>query len=252
MSQNLREMKMNINPARTTMIVWLVITLLAIFGIFAPGIFGMDGFDGGFAISTVCVVLGIIGLVVVWMYSGRAKALDGILRGEKILVHWKYSSTEWQQYADKAYKKEKQDKWQLYLMVVVISVIVGFGFWLFNRDSAAIVFFMLLGLFAFLAVLIFFSTNSNYWQNKKYQGEVYIAHDGAYVNRQLHLWRSWGAQLENVNYAEKEKLLEFTYSVPSRQGRDSFTLRVPVPDGEEKTARKLLEHFNSETAEGNI
>ncbi len=228
------------------MYVWLAVTLLAVFGIFAPSIFGMDGFNGGFALSFVSIIVAVTGIIVVFMYWGRARTLDGILRGEGLLAHWRYKPAEWLAYAEKDYRADKQAKWGLYRLVMVITAVVAFGFWLFHRDSGAIMVGVFLGLGALLAAVIWASTSYDHWQNHRYQGEVYLARDGAYVGREVHLWKGWGASLDDLNYNEQERLLELTYSMPSNTGRNSATVRIAVPPGEEEKARQVLQTLSQQ------
>jgi hypothetical protein len=237
------------NPQRRTAAICWVITALFIFAIFAPSIFGMDGMNGGFAISFLSLVAAITSLVVAIMYQGRASALDRILRGENRLVHWTYDPVEWQAYAEKEYATEKREKRNLFYLVAVISLVVGFGFTIAHPDGGWVVLLVLGGLLVFIAILVLFSTRYNYWMNKKYRGEAYITPDGVYLNRMLHLFRGWGASLEDVSYNEKGKFLAFQYSTPNRNGRSDYTLRVPVPAGKEEEARQVLASFQKE---GNI
>jgi hypothetical protein len=228
-----------INTARRTLNIWIVLTILFVFGIFAPSIFGMDGFNGGFAISTFCVFLAITGLVVIAMYSGRAREADRILKQDNLLAHWKYTTAEWQDYLEKDYHMESHDKWSLYKLVMAITAVVVFGFWLFHRDSGGLMIGIFLGLGLILAVTILLTTNYDHWQNRRHHGEVYITRNGAYVGRRLHLWKGWGASLDDVAYDEAERLLMMSYSMPSRTGRDSATVRIQVPAGQEENARKI-------------
>ncbi|RJO62538.1 MAG: hypothetical protein C4542_03360 [Dehalococcoidia bacterium] len=237
------------NPQRRTAIICWVITALFIFAIFAPSIFGMDGMNGGFAVSFLSLVAAITSLVVAIMYQGRAGALDRILKGENLLAHWKYSLAEWQSYAEKEYATEKREKRNLFYLVAVISLVVGVGFTIAQPDSGWVVLWVLGGLVVLIAFVAFSTTRYNYWMNKKYRGEAYITPDGVYLNRMLHLWRGWGASLEDVSYNESEKFLAFQYSTPNRNGRSDYTLRVPVPAGKEEEARQVLASFQKE---GNI
>ncbi len=175
------------NTAKRTVYIWIGLTIAFIFGIFAPSIFGMDGFNGGFAISFFCIILAITGIIVIMMYWGRARATDSILGGENILAHWSYTTDQWQDYSEKDYQMERGDKWQLYRLVMVITAVVTFGFWLFHRDSGVLMIGIFLGLGALLSCVIWLTTTYDHWQNTKYQGEVYIAQDGAYVGRKPHL-----------------------------------------------------------------
>lgn len=76
-------------------------------------------------------------------------------------------------------------------------------------------------------------------------GEAYITLEGVYLNGQLHLFTGWGARLEKVTSGEEGRSLSFTYSVPVRDGRSDYTLRVPVPSGKEEEARRVISSFQN-------
>jgi hypothetical protein len=234
------------NPQRRTAVICWIITALFVFAFFAPFIFGIDGMDGGFAISFISLIAAITSLVIAIMYQGRAGALDRILKGEKRLAYWKYDPVEWQSFADKEYAREKRDKRNLFYLVAAISLIVGVGFSIAHPDSGFVVLFILGGMLIFIAILVIFTTRYDYWMNKKYLGEAFITPDGVYLNRQLHMWRGWGASLDGVFYNEEEKFLAFQYSTPNRNGRADYTVRVPVPAGKEEEARRVLASFQKE------
>jgi hypothetical protein len=229
-----------INTAKRTLFVWILLTIAFIFGVFAPSIFGMDGFNGGFALSFACIILAITGVIVIFMYWGRARAGDSMLSGDNTLAHWKYLPGEWNDYSEKDFRMDKSAKWGLYRLVMVITAVVVVGFWLFHRDSGGLMLGMFIGLGLLLGSVILLSTNYDHWQNTRYQGEVYITRDGAYVGRKLHLWKGWGATLDEVCYDEPNRLLLLTYSMPSRTGRDSATARILVPQGQEKQVHEIV------------
>jgi hypothetical protein len=234
------------NPQRRTAIICWILTALFVFAIFAPSIFGMDGFNGGFAISFISIVAAITSLIVAIMYQGRAGALDRIFRGESLLAHWKYDPVEWQAYAEKEYVRAKQEKWKLFLLVAVISIVVGIGFTIFHPDGALVTLCVIAGLLLLIVFVILTTTRYDYSMNKKYLGEAYITPDGVYLNRQLHLFRGWGASLDDVSYNEEDKFLAFQYSTPNRTGRSDYTLRVPVPLGKESEAHRVLASFQQQ------
>ena len=99
------------------------------------------------------------------------------------------------------------------------------------------------GLALILAATILITTNYDRWQNRRYLGEVIISRDGVYVNRMLHLWRGWGTTLDKTEYNRQDRMLEFTYSAPSRTGRNYATAWVPVPVGAEAKAEEILASF---------
>ena len=57
-----------------------------------------------------------------------------------------------------------------------------------------------------------------------------------------------GARLDDVSLVREESLLvAFTYSYPSRTGRQSTTVRVPVPAGREGEAERVVAYFTQGT-----
>jgi drug/metabolite transporter superfamily protein YnfA len=207
----------------------------------------MDGMGGGYAISFACLIIGITAFIVIFMYRGRARAVDRMLSGENVLAHWKYAEHEWEEYTEKAYQAETSGKWGLYIFVMVIAAVVCFFFWIFVEDSGTIMLGVMGGLALILAATILITTNYDRWQNRRYHGEVIISRDGVYVNRLLHLWRGWGTTLDRTEYNRQDRMLEFTYSAPSRTGRNYATARVPVPIGLENKAEELLKLFTSDS-----
>jgi hypothetical protein len=247
MAANAKEGAMPFNPQRRTAVVAWILTLLFIFGIFSPGIFGMDGPSGGFAIAVFSLIAAITSLIVAIMYQGRAGALDRILKGEKRLAHWKYAPAVWRDYAEKEHVREKKEKRGLFLMVAVISLVVGIIFTIAHPDAGFVVLGVLLVVVILIAFVAFATTRYDYWMNRKYIGEAYITPDGVYLNRALHLWKGWGASLDDAAYNEEGGYLSFEYSTPNRTGRADYTVRVPVPPGKEDEARQVLAHFNTDS-----
>jgi hypothetical protein len=235
------------NPPLQTLFAWVVITILAIFGIFAPSIFGMDGFKGGFAISTLCLLLVISGVIVIIIYTGRARTLNTILKGENVLAHWKYTPEEWNEYAEKEFKEQKATNKVLFFVIAAFALFFGILFMLFDFDVGKWVMVVMLALIAIIGFTAWFTAWYNYRQNKKYLGETYITKEAIYLNRQLHTWHGLGARLDSVDLSQKKSssLLVFAYSAPTRTGMQEYTVRIPVPRGQEKAAEKMLEYFKN-------
>ena len=59
--------------------------------IFIPETVGVDGFDGGFAISLVFLFVTVTGALAGVMFLGSVSKLDLLLRGEGVLAHWVYN-----------------------------------------------------------------------------------------------------------------------------------------------------------------
>lgn len=104
------ELKLVDNPLIETVMLGFLVSVTGIIMIFGPGFAGIDGFGGGFAISFIGLFVTIFGLVVVGFYYQQAKILDGILRGEGLLVHWTFDDQIWQEYTRKEYAEEISEK----------------------------------------------------------------------------------------------------------------------------------------------
>ena len=233
------------NPARRTLNVWIIITILGIAAVFAPTVFGMDGFHGGYAVSTISFMLVLSGIIVIIIYSGRARTLDKILNGDNLLAHWTYSPEEWSSYADKEYTEEKGEKKALFFIIAGFALFFGVVFMIIDSESGIFVMGVMLALIVVIAFTAWFTAWYNHRENQKYLGETYITEDAAYINRQLHTWSGLGARLDSVdlNRGKSQLLLQFVYSAPTRTGMQEYTLRIPVPKGQEEAAEKIFQHF---------
>ena len=238
----------NDNPPRRTAWVWAVVTIIAICGIFMPPVLGVDGFDGGFAISTISGFIAIMGTVAVVIYSRLAKAVDRALQGDGVLVHWQYSPEEWQEYTEKEYAEDKAAKKGLFLLVAVIAVIVGIGFVIFNPDSLPVIAITITAIIMIIGAAAFISARYDHYRNEKFHGEAFITEDGVYLNRRLHLWKGIGNRFEGASLEianRRQPLLLIEYSALARHGRNYFTVRVPVPEGQGEAAKLVLNEIRA-------
>lgn len=231
------------NPERRTANNLWIITAIAIFAVFAPSIFGVDGPNGGFAVSFLALVVAISCIIAALVYMNRAAALDRLFKDESLLAHWTYTTDEWKQYTEVDYKADSKSKWSLFYIVAVISLVVGLFFLIFAGEGGVLVFFVMLGLIALIAIVAWFSARQVYNQNRSSLGEAFISRDGLSLNRRFHTWKGLAANLDSVAMLEEkgQHLLAFKYSMPSRVGMEERTVRVPVPTGKEEEAKKIVE-----------
>jgi hypothetical protein len=233
-----------VNVPRRTTIAWSVVAVIGTLGIFAPGILGIDGFDGGFALSVLSGFVGIVGITAAVIYGKLARVVGGMLNAENLLAHWKYAPEEWRRYTEAERIEEGAAKRGVFMMISIIAVIVGVGFWLVVRDSAMIILVTIAGIVALVGITAWATTEVNYRRNRRFLGEAYITRDGVYLNRQIHIWKGIGTKLESASWEEKgrpQPVLYFRYSSVSRTGRDYHDARVPVPKGKEESAKKVLD-----------
>ena len=98
------------NPPRRTSLIGTGVILVGIIIIFIPSITGMDGFDGGFALSVGGGLVAVTGIITAIIYARLANAVDHILQNKNVLAHWTYSPQEWRQYTEKEHLEDAASK----------------------------------------------------------------------------------------------------------------------------------------------
>jgi hypothetical protein len=236
------------NPPRRSALIWGGILTAGVIIIFFPTIIGLDGMSGGFAVATGGVFISIFGLVGTIIYLLLAKSLDRITLPENILAYWKYSPEEWKSYTENEHREDASGKRNLFFLVAAISVVVGIIFYAMVQDDPLIIVLIILGIISITGITAYLSTLTAYLHNKKYLGETYIALDGVYLNRQVHIWKGLGNRLEEIGFDEDKETgsrIIIEYSAPGTHNRNSYSVRIPVPPGKESTARGLVNQIAS-------
>ena len=233
------------NPQRTVARVWLGVAVVAAFLTALPFLIGMDGMSGGFALSLVSFFFAISGVIVAIIFGSRAKALDGVVSGKDLLARWRVDPETRKSAIEREYSEEKKAKAGLFLVVLVITVVIGLVFVLVDREAGPIVFLVLLCVLVLVGLVAWSTPRLRRRRSLRATGEILIAKDGAYVNGMFHTWRLLGARLEQALYTEgTPPVLAITYSAPVRYGRQNYTFYAPVPAGEEETGRRVADQLN--------
>jgi hypothetical protein len=233
------------NKQRKIVNVWIVLTLLFIAGIFAPGIFGMDGMNGGFALSFFCGFLAVTGLVVIIIYNKRANRLDKLIHNENVIARWNYTPGEWSSYAELDYSEEKKDKKNLFLVVVVISVIIGVILTVLLKSI--IIFLTIIGIIVIVAIPAFIGPRLKHKRNIKHPGYVLISDNSVYMNGSFYSWDMASASLNEITYDTETvpHCLVITYSYITRYGMQTDTIRVPVPAGKDTEVPGVIQSLRA-------
>jgi MFS family permease len=235
------------NPLMKTVMLGLFVTAVGIAMIFGPGLAGMDGFEGGFAISFIGIMVTILGAIIAALYLQQASILNGILRGEGLLAHWTYGPEMWKEYTQKEYAEEISEKKGLFVIVSAIALFFGFVFWFFDNEAGFFVFLVMLGLIGLVGFTWRFSAWYSRRQNERGIKEAYIARSGVYMNRRLYTWRLLSAKLLGVEIANIRGLLvlKFSFTAFTIPGPQTYTVRVPIPPGQEEAAKTIMHQLNS-------
>jgi hypothetical protein len=225
--------------------LWLILMAVFTFIVFLPSIIGLDGMDGGFAMSFVSGFMVIICIIVILVYRSRAKQLDKILSGEGRIAVWKYTPEEWMRFIAVDFAAEKKAKKMLFILVSAISVIVGIILMIVIKDI--LILFITLGIIPLVSIPAFLAPRMRYRKLQQSESKALIAENGVIVGKMFHLWVQMGARLDSIliDMESDPKIIEFSYSIPTRNGRQEEVARVPIPKVKMDEAMTIVEHFNS-------
>jgi hypothetical protein len=223
--------------------VWAGISVLAVVGAILPSALGMDGMGGGYAIAFVSGFIALCSLIATAVFAARARILGRLLSGTGCLAHWMYPEEERTDHARKELAEEKKASWMLLLVIAAFSFVIGLGFLVADPEAGQFVLLVLAGVVALLAMVAVLAPRIRNARRRQAAPEAFVSWEGAYVLGMLHTWRLLGARVEQAQVTEGAKpMLRVEYSAPVVYGRfflsrQSYTVSIPVPHGEESRAR---------------
>jgi hypothetical protein len=209
--------------------VWTILTILFFAACFVPGLVGLDGMDGGFAIITISGMLVISGLITLAFYIPRARRLDKMLKEDNFLAAWLLSEHEWKSYLDMDLTADKGISKATFILITVISLVVGVILTIVLQDFL----FMIIigGLIAFLSLPAFTFPLLRARRKRKSPPLVMIGENALYVGGSFSNWGSMGASLNGseLDISTNPAILTFSIIFPTRTGMSEDQVRVPVP-----------------------
>ena len=221
--------------------IGLIIIAVGVALIIVPGLVGADMMRVGYGLGFIGVFLAVVGAVVGVFYWIRAAALQKILAGENLLVHWRYEPVQWQRYAEAEFERARADKRSLFWLVAVISAVVGGIFYIADPKGGLWVVVVLAGLLVVLGILAFVVPRLEYNRNRQSVGEALISPEGVYLNRHFHIWNRLGSRLVSVSLVEGDPAaIQFEIAYPARTGTQVDTVRVPIPRGQAAVAQQVM------------
>lgn len=216
-----------------------IFTLLMIAGAVIVAYSDIDGMRAGFAIIFALGFLAIIGLIVALVYRPRAKAFDKLVSGMHPLAHWTYSAAEWETFIKEDLAEAKSISKSLWKLVVVISLVIGIGLWLWSGDPL----FMLIigGLIVLVSIVAWLAPRIRNRAVKKGNQEVYISDSSVLVGGAFQTWTQLGARLAaaEIDTEKAIPILRIRFFYPTLQGPQEEIIRVPVPAGKTEEAQKV-------------
>ena len=244
-------MKTRRNTEATGLIIGVMITAAGGPFILLPFLTNMDMMEGGYALQFVGLFLILIGLVTAGIFGYRAVRLRSIFSGEKLLAHWVYDPAQVEKQARRDRQEIKKANLLLFLvitgfMLACIILFVLYGYMSGQGDSMPWFIGGMVGVLLLLAAFAFGMPYVQYRRAVRSTHEAVIAPNGLYINGALHIWNAPLAGLDGVSLVEDDAEARLVFSLRYRTGigaTETYTVEVPVPPGQEGTARRVEEHF---------
>lgn len=239
------------NPEKRYTRIALVIMIAAAVLVFLPGWIGLDGMDGGFALSFVFVWIAISAALVALFFRRRAAQLDLILKGQDVLAHWTYTPAEWEAYYSMELDEQLRENRALWYLMAGMSFFIGGIFWLIDREAGQYVLLMMVALTLVLAAAAFGLPRLRRRRREGRPGEVWMAPTAVFFDGEYATWDSWETGLDKVEWRDAAgsdpACLVFHLSHLVRTGIQVQELRIPVPGRNLQEARDIIRKFKTKT-----
>ena len=219
----------------------MIITLLAVIVIFLPGIIGIEGMSGGYAISFVSLFGVIAGIIVVLVYRGLSSRFDAIVGGMDVLAHWTYDPEIWRKYSNAEYEESVAEIKPLFYVTSAMCLVVGVGAFLWDHEAGIYVLGVMIGVIILMALVAFLTRMHLHHDNLLRPGEAIISKKAVLLNNRLFYWDYFGSRLGKIEVKKNKdySVLVFNTWAPTMTFGQSYSVRVPVPPGEETTASEI-------------
>ncbi len=183
------------------------------------------------AIAFISFFLLLSSVTIAFMFKKREEKLQKLISGRMLLAEWTLTKEQKKQYANFLFKNEI-DKNQIILFSIGFIAIIVFGlFILFIDEGKLAMFFILLGLLAFLTLFAFGAPFYYKIKNSKGDGIILIGSKYAYINGYFHNWDFPLSGLKKIDIIEEPFygiLLNYYYT--DRTLKHSEELIIPLND----------------------
>lgn len=219
------------NKQRSTARTFNVLAILGVIMVIVPNIKGHP-LSGAWALAFIAVFVTITSFVVGLIFSRRAKKMDSLQTGEKLLVHLQMTDEMKQQYAttlrNESRMKNKAVMWVVGVLFVVITI--PFLFFLEADEMGGFVLIMGSILFVVFVASKFFPVYY-YRQNLKGDKQILIGEKFAYFNGYFYNWDYPLSGLSKVK-AIKEPFhgIYLAYYYTDLTWRHVHEIKFPLPE----------------------
>lgn len=232
------------NPQHTYALIGLFISGAGALSVALAAMEVVDMMHGGGAMIMVGILFFIMGFVVFGIFKKRARVLDAIINGSEVIASWSYNERLWREFTERERSERGSQNKATFILIAIFTVLICGGMLLYTGfDDASITVSLFMGGFlVFLAGIAFLAVWLPYRRRSLMRGgRLIISLKGMWLEGDFYEWASFGMRLEAIEYDSSKRLLVIQISAINRTGRDYQTLHFPVPEGEEETAKMVVE-----------
>jgi len=229
------------NPQRVVRnrLIFIVI-FFAILGFNSYINFDMNSFDGMFILLSLVIIPTLSFFI--WTTNKNIKVLDEAINNGKMIVHWKYSKKEWQDYLNFEMGYRINEGSIIAIFLCIFTAIIFIPFAIIVQEIFMI--YIMLVLFIMYGFMGFILPKIMYFIRKKKHGEVILLETGILIGKQFHTWDFPLSKFSHAIYKEKPyEHLEVIYNFVDRTGPRNYVVNVPIPKKNTKKIKEIISKF---------
>jgi len=188
--------------------------------------------SGIWPVGFLGIFAGAASLVTIIILNKRAKKMDRLITGEKLIAGWIMTEDERKAFSDNLKVTSRGKNKAVMLVVTIFFVVITLPFLFFLERDESVGFMLIMG-GIWLIVLIFswFMPYYYHYRNLKGDGKILIGSQYAYINGYFHNWDfplSGIRSLKNIKEPLRGIMLKYYYT--DRTWTNEHALYIPVPD----------------------
>lgn len=203
----------------------------------------LDGMGGGFALAFVSLFLAITGIAVAALFLHRARVMDSILKGTRLLAHWVYSAEEAERSAKREYADYQERNRALFIIIGGMLVFVALVFIIFLGEEGFITGLFLLAFTVFLFIVSRVVPVIVLKYTLGAPKEAFIAGNGIIYEGAVYPFHSFLMKMDGVTFRKgssgKPSVLVFSFIQLIGIILSPYDIVIPVPVDQEEKAHEI-------------
>jgi len=229
------------NPQRTVLMRWIIITLFFSFiGIRSFLNFKINSMDG--MVIMVSLVIVPTSLFFIRTTLKNVKVIDGAIERGIMLVHWKYTNSEWLEYLnyEKGFRLGEGSLIAMFLGAFTAIIFIPFAI-IVGEWAMIWIMFGLFGLYGFMGFVL---PRIIYFIRKRSTGEVILLEKGIILAKQFYTWDFPLSKFNSARFIKKPyEHLEVVYEFIDRTGPRSYVVNIPIPKNNKENIDQIIKKF---------